>query len=242
MTELGGKQGKITLGANKSDRSQAARRKSLPVTWMEDFIPAGSSAALLLIVNLYPDYWFLAFISLVPFIHRFTGTSLAGAIRLGFLFGLAYFGAYGLNTIFVAVPAIMGKIILGTAMFTLLGAGIGLIRRRIGFNPILIALVWAFTEYILIKLGITVSLFGKIEATLPVFHTLSTLFGLVIVSFIIVLVNSIIFLAVRKVARVTAGGRKFLSTKCLKSWDLRLEWQLPGRLFYFIPEVRGPPL
>jgi apolipoprotein N-acyltransferase len=242
VTELGDKQGKITLGANKSDRCQATRYKPLPVIWLEDFIFAGSSAALLLTVNLYPDYWFLAFISLIPFIYRFTGASLAGAVRLGFLFGLAYFGAYGLNTIFVAVPAIMGKIILGTAAFTLLGATIGLIRRHIGLNPILVALVWALTEYILIRLGITVSMFGKIEATLPVFNTLSTLFGLIIVSFIIVLINSIIFLAVRKVAAATSGGRKYLSTKCLKTWDLRLEWRLPGRLFYFIPEVRGPPL
>jgi apolipoprotein N-acyltransferase len=161
--------------------------------------------------------------------------------RLGFLFGLAFFGTMGTNFLIISFSGAVAKILLGTVIATFLGIATGWIRCRLGFNPVFIAVLWAAAEYALMRLGLMQSLFGRIETSLPIFNALSTIFGLVVVSFLIVVANSILLLAIEKAVSAAFPNGKFTLYKCLKIWDFHLEWQLPANQYYFVPEVRGPP-
>jgi hypothetical protein len=222
-------------------KQQPDFRKIRLTPWAEDFIYAGSSAALLAVVNLYPGYWYFAFLTLIPLMFRLARASVAGAARLGFLFGLAFFGTMGIDALLLSFPSAVVRILLGVAVATALGAATGCIRFRFGLNPVFIAFLWAAAEYILMRLGLVKSLFGEVETSLPTLNALSTLFGLVVVSFLIVLANWILLLAIEKVISISVKNIKFALARASKSWDFRLQWRMPGDQFYRVPDIRGPP-
>ncbi|MGB2981514.1 MAG: hypothetical protein WBC77_09725, partial [Candidatus Zixiibacteriota bacterium] len=67
--------------------------ESVLATWARSFIFAGGSALLLLVANLFPDYWYFSFFALTPFLYRIIKATPGESFRLGLLFGLSFFGA-----------------------------------------------------------------------------------------------------------------------------------------------------
>jgi hypothetical protein len=79
----------------------------------ENFLYAGSSAFFLLVANLFPNYWYLSFFALIPFIWRIIRLDALGALQLGLLFGFSFFSIYKLPDALT--------IALGTVLFALFG-------------------------------------------------------------------------------------------------------------------------
>jgi apolipoprotein N-acyltransferase len=234
-------------------RWQASRsgcdRRELPdnlvkpplVIWAESFIFAGTSALLLLIANLFPDYWYFSFFALTQFLYRIIKASASESLRLGLLFGLSFFTVSVINSPIVSPLRPLLTLLCGTGLFGLFGWTVGWARKHWGFNPSIVALLWVGLEIGLVKLGFINGLFGKAEFSHPFFSGLVTLFGFLTVSAIIVLFNSLLVLLFVKTLEVTRPRGKVVQEE-EKIWSLLFTPGLFCQKVYLVPEGRAPPL
>ena len=222
----------------QSLRQSGIRRIGL--LWVESFIFAGATACLLLIARLFPDYWYLSLVALLPFLARVYRASAMEALRLGFLLGFTFFLVSGLNTLLLTPFLSIAKILAGAALFAAFGGAVGWTRQRWGFNPTIVALLWVAFELGLTRLGLISSMLGEAEFSGPFFHGLAALFGFLIISFIVVLCNSLIVAVIDKAISL-AKTRRFVRTVGGRTWALYSPNGFFAQKFYLVPEGRGPP-
>jgi apolipoprotein N-acyltransferase len=221
------------------------------VTWAESFIFAGGSALLLLVANLFPNYWYFSFFALTPFLYRIIKASPSESLRLGILFGFSFFAVSKFGSIgFVgAIPRLWRdvphelplKLISGTALFGLFGWAVCWARQRWGFSPSIVALLWVGLEIGLVKLGFVDGLFGEAKLSHPFFGGLVTLFGFLTVSAIIVLLNSLLVLLIVKTLELTRPRGKTIQEE-KRIWDVSSTPGLFAQRVYLVPEGRAPPI
>ena len=227
--------------------------KPLLVTWAESFVFAGSSVLLLLVVNLFPQYWYVSFFALTPFLYRIIKASPGESLRLGFLFGICFFGVSIIDSQLGYPFSSFLKLLAGTGLFALFGWIVGWARQRWGFNPAFVALLWVALEIGLVKLGIvgdsasltTLSLskgglLGEAELSHPFFGGLFALFGFLSVSAIVVLLNSLLVLLVLKTLALKIPRGKTVQEDERRTDLFSAPWFFTQRV-YLVPEGRAPP-
>jgi uncharacterized membrane protein len=214
---------------------------SLIAVWAESFVFAGSSALLLLLANFSPIYWYFSFFALVPFLYRIIKATPTESLRLGILFGISFFAVSMTDSLSISpIPSLL-KLFLGTGLFAVFGWTVGWARKHWGFNPILVALLWAGLEVGLIRLGFAGGLFGAAKLTHPFMHGLIALFGFFTVSAVIVLLNSLLVLAITKALELTRPKGK-LHQKDKGIGDLFFIRHLFAERVHLVPENRAPPI
>jgi apolipoprotein N-acyltransferase len=200
------------------------------------------------VANLFPHWWYFSFFALTPFLYRIIRASPGESLRLGFLFGLSFFGAATTNSLITSpVPSVL-RLISGTALFALFGWTVGRARQRWGFSPSIVAVLWVALELGLMKFGFTggfvvneVSLLlGEAGFSQPFLQGLVGLFGFLTVSAIIVLLNSLLVLVVVKTLEKTRPREK-ISAEDGRIWDFFFVRNLVAERAYLVPEGRAPP-
>ena len=180
---------------------ESLEAKSLSVRIEEDFLHAGSSAALIAISQHCPQFWAVALIALVPFLWRVTRTGVRESVGVGALLATTY-GLVAMPGLLLVAPA---KFFAGLAalnvLFALYGLVVNRVARHVGFNIVFVAALWVPIEYLLGRLGPVGSLFTLTETDSGVFLRLGSLFGILIVSFAVVLINSLILIVSERLLR-----------------------------------------
>ncbi len=209
-------------------------------SWTESYLFAGTSGLMLLIVILFPQYWYLSFVALCPLFYRMLGAAPREAWRLGFLFGLTFLlmSTLGRESFFL-LPAV-SKVLIGTTLFTVFGWSVGFARQRWGFNPIIIALLWLVVEPWLVKLGFSSGVFSQAHASHPLLNGVGGLFGFLIISLIIILVNSLLAGLIKKAVLLAEDKQKPVAEKELLWVRFAHSVFTTGRA-YLVPDARGPP-
>ncbi len=210
------------------------------LVWMESFVFAGTSALLLLLARFYPTYWFLSFIALTPFLARIYRADLKESLRLGFLFGVTFFLFSELAVPPVSLSASLTDILIGTAVFAGFGGLVGWTRQKLGFNAVIVAVLWVLFEAGLIELGLVTSLLSGADFSGGFIHALVVVFGFLLISFLIVLLNAIVVSLIDR-ALAKARARRLLPSECGESWDLVFTSGPFADKFFLLPEGRGPP-
>jgi hypothetical protein len=226
---------------NGTPASYPAGHKPPLATWSESFIFAGGSAFLLLLATLFPDYWYVSFFALTPFLYRIMKARPRECLRLGFIFGLSFFGLSVVDSLITSpLPSVL-KLLSGTALFALFAWTLGWTRQRWGFNPFILVFLWVGLEMGLVKLGFVGGLLGEAEFSQPFLHGLVVLFGFLTISAIIVLFNSLLALAIVKTLRVTRPRRRTVQEDA-RILDLFSTSGLFAQRVYLVPESRAPPI
>jgi apolipoprotein N-acyltransferase len=207
----------------------------------EDFLYSGTSALLLLVANLFPGYWYFSFVALFPFLWRINKASTREAFRLGFLLGLTFFTFWSLDALLVTPASAILMIIGGTLLFALWGWAVGLTKQYFGFSPIIVSGLWVFFELGLIKFGYTSGLLTHSTPSTPFFLRLATLFGFGVISFIIVLLNSLLVKIIEHAVKIfKATGIEFTTKEIF--WSFVESHKFFSQKFFLIPQLRGPPI
>ena len=223
---------------NKSGKSHY---NSILTTWAESFIFAGSSALLLLLSNLFSVYWYFSFFALVPFLYRIIKATPTESLRLGILFGISFFAVSVTDSLPVAPIPTLLKLLLGTGLFAVFGWTVGWARKHWGFYPSIVAVLWVGLEIGLTKIGFAGGILGKAEFSNPFLHGLIGLFGFIIVSAIIVLLNSLLVLAIAETIKLTTSKKKnFQEGKRSRSFPFTRNFHT--KKVFIVPEGRGPPI
>jgi hypothetical protein len=218
---------------------QAPCKPSL-VKWAESFIFGGSSALLLLVANLFPEYWYVSFFALTPFLFRIIKVTPSESLRLGFLFGLSFFTVSVINSPTASPLHPLLTLLFGTGLFSLFGWALGWARKQWGFYPSIVALLWVGLEMGLVKMGFVDGILGKSEFSHPFFSSLVTLFGFLTVSAIIVLFNSLLVLVILKTLAIKIPRGKTVQED-ERTWDLLSTPGFLAQKVYLVPEGRAPP-
>jgi hypothetical protein len=221
--------------------SEVAYLKPPLADWAESFIFAGSSALLLLLANLFPNYWYFSFFALVPFLLRTIKASPGESLRLGFLFGLSFFTVSVIDSLTISPVSSILKLLSGIGLFALFGWAVGYARKRWGFNPSIVAVLWVGLEVGLVKLGFVSGIFGKAEFSHPFLHGLVGLFGFLVASAIIVLLNSLLVWAIVKTIELTRPKGKGLKRN-ERIWQPSFTRNFFTEKVYIVPQGRAPPV
>jgi len=213
---------------------------SLLATWAESFIFAGSSALLLLLTSLFPAYWYFSFFALVPFLYRIIKATPTESLRLGSLFGISFFAVSVIDSLPTSPLHSVFKILMGTGLFAVFGWAVGWARKHWGFYPSIVAMLWVGLEITLMKLGFTGGLLVQDEFSNPFLHGLVGLFGFLIVSVIIVILNSLLVLAIVKTL-VATRSKADIVKEVKRKWQFSFICYFAVKKIYTVPEGRAPP-
>lgn len=213
---------------------------SLLAIWAESYIFAGTSALLLLIAKLLPYYWYLSLFALVPFLYRIIKATPTESLRLGILLGISYFAVSVTDSLSVSPIFSLFKLLLGTGLFAVFGWTVGWARRHWGFYPCIVAMLWVGLEIGLAKLGFASGILGKAGFTNLFLDRLVGLFGFLVISAIIVLLNSLLTLAIVKTLEATKPKGNTLR-EIKRKWKHFFTCNISSKQVFIVPKGRAPP-
>lgn len=205
------------------------------------FICAGTSALILSIAHLHPECWFVSLFALVPFLWRLNNASLPGSILLGVMLAACYAFVAFIGEILISPGEFFLKLLFLSLVFSIFGLCVNLAKKYIGFNPIFIAALWLPVEYILAHYIGLRDIFTFALADSGITVRFASLFGCLMVSFAIVLINSLILILIELVSNRDYSFRK-------KSFARRMifychyENSIQQKIWYYTINPRAPPL
>lgn len=207
---------------------------------IESFLCAGSSALLIAVVHLHPQFWMLSLFALVPFLWRATKVGVGESVILGALLAASYGFVAFANTLWLEPGVFLFQLVGLIVVFTLYAVTVNRIVAHAGFNVCLIAASWLPLEYVLRSYINGGGFFVLSGADSMLVTRIASLFGLLVVSFVVVLVNSLILVISQCLAR---GTRSCAS--CQSALDQRvypiIETIVPGLHWHYIADPRAPP-
>ncbi len=204
------------------------------------FVCAGTSALILSIAHIHPEYWFLSLFALVPFLWRLNRTTLAGSILLGVILAGCYAFVAFTGEALVTPGIFFLNLLLLSLVFSIFGIAVNRIRSYIGFSPVFIAALWLPLEYVLTHYTALGSIFSLSNAGSGFVVRFGSLFGFLMVSFGIVFINSLILVLIEHAYLKGCSNSKFRFSK-EKLFYLRSRELILIRNSYHWPELRGPP-
>lgn len=205
------------------------------------FICAGTSALILSIAHIYPEFWFISLFALVPLLWRLKRTTIAGSIALGVILAGCYAFVTSIGEALISPGGFILKLIYLCLVFSIFSICVNLARKYIGFNPIFIAALWLPLEYILTHyIGLEhIFTFSLADSSITIRFT--SLFGCLIVSSGIVLINSLILVLIEHISHEAASKTGFKFAEEKKHY-LVFEEIVPIKRWYYFIDPRAPPI
>jgi apolipoprotein N-acyltransferase len=221
-------------------RATAQMQKTMSIRLAEDFLCAGSSVLLIACAQLHPELWFVALFALVPFMWRTVKVGLGRSLVLGAFLATAYsFVAWPIMS-WVSPGAFLTKLASLNILFALYAVAVNRIKRYVGFNAVFIAALWLPLEYILSHYTHLGSMFGFTTTDSGLVYRVSSLFGVLMISFVVVLVNTLILIFLKRVVEVLCSKAAFSVKIDKQTFTFFKEILFETRGCYFT-SPRAPP-
>lgn len=206
----------------------------------ELFLAAGGSAFLLSVAHVHPASWFLSLFSLVPYLWKLKRSSLPESIILGVVLAFCFSIIAFADAMRTSPHEFVLELIVLISIFTVFSVALDRLKRYIGFYPVFIAALWMPLKYFLIRFAGMGTLLDLQVDHGPLFR-LGSLFGLLFVSFLIMLVNSMILIFIEHIARI-----RFITEKS-ECGGNRAIWPSDediyrGKKQPYLPNMRAPPI
>jgi hypothetical protein len=247
------------------------------IRFAENFLWAGSSALLISLAHLYPQYWFIALFALIPFLWGIVGRvpnlpqsrrsgseplPVAGgvtrhlhvskpsfsdgfrptnALVLGIMLATCYAIVAYPSELWLNPGAFLLKLLALNLIFIAFGIAVNLFKKHIGFNVIFIAALWLPLEYALSHIAGLENLFTFAADKSNLLVRIGSLFGLLMISFVVVLVNSLLLILFKHAVEALQEKSTF-PVKEAKRIYLPFKEIFLERRWYYFPDRRAPPI
>ncbi len=204
------------------------------------FLPAGISALLLSIAHFQPLLWFISLFALVPYLWKLKRIDLQGSIILGATFAICFSFVAFIDELLLSPAAFGFKVLVLIIIFSVFGIAVSRTSKHICCYPIFIAALWIPLEYFLIHYAGIEEIFNSRSIGPNWLIRMGSLFGLLTISFIIMLINSAILLLIERARRIRFSviGLIFSNTGILFR---RFENIGLTKRRYYLPNLRAPP-
>jgi len=214
--------------------------KDQTLQFTDHFVYAGTSALVLSLAHIHPAYWFLSFFALLPFLWRLNRVNLSGSIIAGIILGGCYASVAFIDQVLVSPWTFLLRLFVLCLIFSAFGAAVNRIKRYIGFHPIFIASLWLPLEYALTHYAHLSSIFTFPEIDSALLIRIGSLFGILMVSFAVVLMNSLILILLKHVVQALRSPATFPLKEDKRIYPLPEQIQLQ-RHWYRFAQPRAPP-
>jgi apolipoprotein N-acyltransferase len=182
----------------------------------------------------------LSLFALVPFLWRATKVGVVEAVVLGSMLAASYGFVAFANTLWLEPGVFLLQVLGLIVVFALYAVAVNRMVAHTGFNVFFVAASWLPLEYVLRSYINGGGFFVLSGADSVVVTRIASLFGILVVSFIVVLVNSLILVISQCLAR---GTRSCAS--CQTALDQRvyplIESIVPELRWHYIADPRAPP-
>jgi apolipoprotein N-acyltransferase len=168
--------------------------KSAEIKSVENLLYAGSSAFLISLAHLYPGYWYVSLFALIPFLWRVVRLSLLDSFYLGAMLGTLVCLATLPISCLVSLSRLLSHLAGFVALFALYGLAVNKVARYAGINAVLLAALWVPVEYLLSNCDHLSSIFVFAETDSAILVRISSIFGVLMVSFLVVFINSLLLI------------------------------------------------
>jgi hypothetical protein len=205
------------------------------------FIFAGVSALILSFAYIFTDFWFVYIFALLPFLHRIIKTDLRGSVLSGIFLAVSItFVTFSGESVRSPFAFCCNSIIL-CFTFTAFSMIINRLKRYFALSFLLFVALCLPLEYFhksLIDFG---AIFNTLEKDGGFIFRATSLFGFILTSFLIIAVNSLLFLLIGFLHRRTVSGHYYLfAGKSLSFCDTNDVASIKhGEC---LPCLRGPPV
>lgn len=195
----------MSSGHGDTGRSCAcSRRRVSCVVAACDILYAGSSALLLLVAGTWHGANGLSLIALVPLLFRLSSVPVVHAVRVGIFFAFFYFFVSLADSLVTAVWPSLLALVIGVAVFALLGGAVAASRRRFGFCPLVVALMWTGAAALLQQFMQGVHPPGLLVSNGTLLERVGVIFGILLIPFIIVTINAVVIVALTAVINLNS--------------------------------------
>jgi len=201
---------------------------------------AVSSAILLLVPRVDTEFWYLSVFALVPYLWRLYRVNTRDSIILSVLLATLFIFATGASELWLDPGAFFVKLLALNTSLALFGITLTRVRKRLGFNPLLIALLWFPTEYMLIRYAGLGNIFSITWDSPGLIVGFCSLFGVLLGSLVVVLGNALLLLILSHVGRWICQCQRSLTNSQSRRPDVIDAVALEGRWRYSL-DARGPP-
>ncbi|MCK5601405.1 hypothetical protein KAR91_06045 [Candidatus Pacearchaeota archaeon] len=222
------------------DVEESISRRIL-IRFSKIYLSAGSSALLISVAHLHPEYRFISLFALVPFLWRVTRSSFLESAVLGIVLATSYCFATVGTALWGAPNVFLLQLLSLNVLFALYGIAVNRIKKHIGFNAILIAILWLPIEYGLRQSTHLEGFFSFPKESSTLFLRLSLLFGVLAVSFVAVLINSLILGIAEHFMRAMSSRGAFSAKANEGLNEIYLEIE-PESYWHHFSCSRAPPL
>jgi len=214
--------------------------KGKSLHFVENFLFAGSSALILSVAHTHAHYWFISVFALLPFFWRLTRVNFSGSIVLGIILAHCYAFVVSIDQILVSPWSFVSKLLLLSLIFSAFGVAVNRVKSHIGFHPVFIAVLWLPLEYLLTHHAHLGSIFTFSETDSTLLIRIGSLFGILTISFAVVLINSLVLILL---SRVVQGLRSRAALPAKDNQRLYLPFKqiIIERRFYYYAVPRAPP-
>ena len=208
--------------------------------FLEDFLCASSTALFLSILHLYPDYWFISLFALIPILWQLSKANLPQSIILGILLGSCYAFVIFSGSLFVSPWNYLINLFSLCLIFSLFCIAVSIVKKYTGFNPVFTAALWLALEHTLTHDPVLGNILTLPESDSGFLLRFGSLFGILMVSFLIALINSLILIVIKQVAQAL-GTRAPFPIKADRKSYLPFKQIIIKRHWYYFPGPRAPP-
>lgn len=240
--EVGSRWARPDRGAGERDGARGHGDMSCgrSVILAEDFLFAGTSALLLLVAGYCSDLWYFAFVALVPFLYRVDRVDPRRGFRLGTLVGIAYLAVGHPGTVMPWSAIALVRVALGVLLFGGFGWGIGRLRGHRIAQIIYIGSLWVMVEYLLTVTAVLPAVFGMALTRSSALWHVGVLGGCLAVSFIIVVLNSLLLLGLDALSGLEHRGNATV-VRPAPRWRVHRSKRPKCRIITAAMSERGPP-
>jgi apolipoprotein N-acyltransferase len=207
----------------------------------EHFLCAGASALLISIPHFYPQLWILSFCALIPFLWRVVQIRFSESLLLGAMLAACYcFVVFPLVS-WMSPDNIILKLSGFCLLFALFAGAVNRIARHIGMNAVFIAILWLPLEHFLnstVKIG---NILALPESETGMVFRIGTLFGMLVVSFLVVLVNLLLFILLKQTIEALKEESELNLATSRESFIIAAI-NLPHSRSFTFPLSRSPPI
>ena len=230
----------LSYGLPVSGESSCSPSGTGQWAWCEIFSVAGFSALMVLIAHSSTAYEYFALVAAAPLLAAVGRIGPYDAARLFTTFAVALLGVRELDSICTS-PVLYGVRVGGAGLIAaVFGLLFGFARRRFGFNPILLALLWVGFELAVVETGIAPFVLSSNEPSGAFSIGISQVFGFAILSLLIILVNSLVLIAIDRI--VSAEGRVSEKRVNERQWNPSFAPGPFADTLFLVPQRRGPPV
>ncbi len=208
----------------------------------QNLVWAGSSGIILAFVHAHPELWFISFFALVPFLRRLFHVGPRGSVELGVIMATTYMFATGLGGLILDPKAFLLKLVTLNIAFAVFAYIINRVKRRLGFNPLLIALLWFPIAYVLLHFTKLGTVFFVSDSVSNLIVGFCSLFGILVGSLVVILGNSLILLFIKYVEQKAPARKESLKKDYEDETYYTSEDIVKERIWHYLPEPRSPPI